>query len=276
MSKTILANVGGFIPVIESLVAELGHMPALVFGVVWNFCQMEDGVCTASQDRIGERCGISGRRARDHLETLAEAGYLAKTVKPGVGVIYYDTGKAGLVVNIQAKPAASEKPIHQVPDNPGRNVLPTPDETSGHPGRNVLPTPDETSYKENLLIDSLKDTRARGETPPAEIDEFSRMQALVETLTGYPSTPKDAPAINEMISLGITEDDLRGALAWFKKTGNVARGAAGILPSTKRARAERIQAQSAGPSPGNGNSKASRQAKNMAVLDEMERKLHGK
>jgi hypothetical protein len=73
-------------------------------------------------------------------------------------------------------------------------------------------------------------------------DEFSKLNRLVEVLTGYPATSKDIPAINEMVSSGIIEDDLRKALEFFTEHDKVAKGAENLLKSAKFYAAKRIQA----------------------------------
>ena len=99
-NKTVLADVGGFTPAIDTIVDELGFMCAGVFGVIWRYCQMSDGKCTASQSRLAEKLGVNVRTIQRCAEKLVTAGYLRVIVKKGVGVEYYDTGKAGLRIQI--------------------------------------------------------------------------------------------------------------------------------------------------------------------------------
>ena len=99
-NKTVLADVGGFTPAIDTIVDELGFMCAGVFGVIWRYCQMSDGKCTASQSRLAEKLGVNVRTIQRCAEKLVTADYLRVIVKKGVGVEYYDTGKAGLRIQI--------------------------------------------------------------------------------------------------------------------------------------------------------------------------------
>jgi DNA-binding Lrp family transcriptional regulator len=102
MSKTILANTDGFTPVIDGLVKDVGLMPALVFGRIWRFCQMEDGVCKASLETIAEGIGVDRATVMRHAKVLCDAGYL-KDLTPDLKNrphVYADTGKAGIRVNI--------------------------------------------------------------------------------------------------------------------------------------------------------------------------------
>jgi len=103
--KSFLTEVKGFTPLIDVLVQELGLVPAGVYGIVWRYCQMKDGVCQASLEHIGKRVGISGKTAKRHIVVLCEAGYLEDMTpdlrhKPH---IYRDTGKAQIIGLVEAR-----------------------------------------------------------------------------------------------------------------------------------------------------------------------------
>lgn len=102
MSRTVLANVDGFTPVIDGLVQELGLMSAVIFGRVWRYCQMEDGVCRASLEKIGDSIGVDRVTVLRHIKDLCDRGYL-EDLTPDVRNrphVYADTGKAGLVLSL--------------------------------------------------------------------------------------------------------------------------------------------------------------------------------
>lgn len=102
MSKTVLAQVDGFTPLIDAVVLDVGIMSAAVFGKAWRYCQMSDGVCKAGQERIADELGISRITVNTHFAKLVEAGYL-KDITPtllGLPHTYVDTGKAGLSIII--------------------------------------------------------------------------------------------------------------------------------------------------------------------------------
>lgn len=102
MSKTVLANVDGFTPVIDTLVDEIGLMSAVVFGRIWRYCQMGDGVCKASLETISEAIGVDRATVMRHAKELCDDGYL-KDLTPDLRNrphVYADTGKAGLSVSI--------------------------------------------------------------------------------------------------------------------------------------------------------------------------------
>ena len=100
--KNVSAEIGGFTPIIDAVVSEVGFVPAAVFGVVWRFCQLKDGVCNASLDTIAAKLDISTRTALRHIKALCDAGYIEDTTpelrnRPHV---YRDTGKAGIKIKI--------------------------------------------------------------------------------------------------------------------------------------------------------------------------------
>lgn len=100
MSKTVLANVDGFVPVIDGMIEDVGLVCAAVFGKVWRYCQMPDGVCSASQERMSDELGIDRRTIIQHLDTLVEKGYLHVKKEIGKTNVYFDTGKANLCINL--------------------------------------------------------------------------------------------------------------------------------------------------------------------------------
>jgi len=102
MSKTVLAEVGGFTPVIDEIAKEYGLVRSAVFGTVWRYCQMKDGVCKASMSTIAEHLGIDRATVLRHAQALCDSGYL-KDLSPDLKNkphIYKDTGKAGLNISI--------------------------------------------------------------------------------------------------------------------------------------------------------------------------------
>jgi DNA-binding Lrp family transcriptional regulator len=100
--KTILADVHGWTPLIDNLVREYGLITAAVFGVAWRHCQMRNGICTASQERLAEMLGITRRSVIKHMAKLVIAGYLCDQT-PSIKNrphVYSDTGKAALIAEI--------------------------------------------------------------------------------------------------------------------------------------------------------------------------------
>ena len=98
MSRTILSEVDGFTPVIDEVVKATSLMSAVVFGRIWRFCQMPDGVCNASLETISEDIGIDKASVMRHAKILVEQGYL-EDLSPDLRNhphTYKDTGKAAI------------------------------------------------------------------------------------------------------------------------------------------------------------------------------------
>ena len=78
--RQIITEVSGFIPVFEVVLHHYkDYMTALVFGRMWQYCGMSDGVCKASLDRIGKDIEVSAVTVMRHAEKLVNDGYLIDT-----------------------------------------------------------------------------------------------------------------------------------------------------------------------------------------------------
>jgi len=78
--KKIITEVSGFIPVFEVVLHHYkDYMTALVFGRMWQYCNMSDGVCRASLERIGNDLEVSAVTVMRHAEKLVQDGYLIDT-----------------------------------------------------------------------------------------------------------------------------------------------------------------------------------------------------
>jgi len=113
--KTELKKVGGWTPIIDTLALDpkYGLKGAAVFGVVWRHCQMKNGVCNASLDRMGELVGIKTRDTIiKYLKRLVKDGYLIDTT-PGIKNIphiYKDAGKLNMAISLEIE-SADQQPI---------------------------------------------------------------------------------------------------------------------------------------------------------------------
>jgi hypothetical protein len=95
-----LSYCGGFTPVSDVAVAELGWVTAGVYSRVQRFCTMEDGWCNASMATIGEKLGLSRKSVYTHLKTLCDKGWLLD-LDEGVRNKphrYVDIGKGRIVI----------------------------------------------------------------------------------------------------------------------------------------------------------------------------------
>ena len=104
-------------------------------------------------------------------------------------------------------------------------------------------------HKTLLLLNMIRefDTNKTLKTPSIDQEEnkqdrFPEIQKMVEQSTGYPMTQSDIEAINEMVKMGVVQEDISGAIEYFRGKDIVARGAQQILKSVRYQVAKRIQA----------------------------------
>lgn len=94
----------GFTPAPDVLIKKFGYVTALVWGKIWRYCQMSDGVCRAKLERMADELGMSERTIMRHADTLCGDGFLLDTTpelknRPH---IYADTGKIRIKISIEA------------------------------------------------------------------------------------------------------------------------------------------------------------------------------
>ena len=66
-----------YTPVFDELIPQFGTMGALVYGVIWRYCQMRDKACHASYETLAAEIGIEKSTVRRHVLKLRNARYLA-------------------------------------------------------------------------------------------------------------------------------------------------------------------------------------------------------
>lgn len=75
--KQIVTEVSGFIPVFEVVLHHYkDYMTALVFGRMWQYCGMKDGVCKATIEKLAQDLEMSTATVTRHIELLEEGGYI--------------------------------------------------------------------------------------------------------------------------------------------------------------------------------------------------------
>ena len=166
MSKTILADLDGFTPVIDELAQEYGLVRAAVFGMIWRYCQMKDGVCYASLGKLSESLGVSLASVQRHAAELVKDGYL-NDLTPGLRNkphTYQDTGKAGIKIKVSA--LQSEKP-------------------ASHSEKPLLTESNEDSIKKDSKREDKKEPRAQ---KPRERPEERAFQTLFCELSSLPES----------------------------------------------------------------------------------------
>jgi hypothetical protein len=74
--RTILGTCDGFTPIIDVVADKMGLIPAAVYGVVWRYCQMRDGVCYATLETLAGHLGCDAATIQRHIRKLCEQGYI--------------------------------------------------------------------------------------------------------------------------------------------------------------------------------------------------------
>ena len=187
MSKTILAQVDGFTPVIDGIVDELGLISAAVFGKAWRYCQMSDGVCKAAQDRIANELGISRATVNDRFAELTRAGYLEDTTPNLLGMPhqYRDTGKANLSISLTGS---------------SKNSL--------QGGVKEIDTKKEVKERKKDIKTSAEKKSAKSPTPP-EIKLFREVTERYPNKINYENVVALIQGVSKRVGHECTAEDLR-------------------------------------------------------------------
>jgi DnaD/phage-associated family protein len=94
--RKIITEISGFTPIFDVVVDEYkDETIAAVFGAIWRFCQLEDGVCKASLETISQSIGVDKVTVMRHAKTLCTDGFL-KDLTPDLKNrphIYAETGR---------------------------------------------------------------------------------------------------------------------------------------------------------------------------------------
>lgn len=163
MSRTILAEVQGWIPLIDHLVQKYGVTTAAVFGRAWRYCQMWDGVCKASIPTIANDLGLARSTVKIAMQQLCVDGYLQDVTPHWTGRphIYRDTGKAVIAAKFNAEvdenpPLRNSEGSGNGVENPLRNSEGPLRNSEGHPSDvNTGPLRNSEANKKSLLKESL-------------------------------------------------------------------------------------------------------------------------
>lgn len=224
MSKTVLAQTSGFTPVIDDMVENLGYMTALVFGIVWRYCQMDNGKCYASQKTLALKIGIGRRTMQRHLDVLVSEGYLS--VQPTKTTsIYVDTGKAGLKINISGYAKEAQSKQSDAPEmrttlrQSGATPAPewrTKKELKREDKREVVEPENIVSGRKEKINNSEEKNNddddnsgdGRGQFGVL-LDKFIKETGIAETMLMNQSNMK---TVNQWVAGGITEDEIEEAV----------------------------------------------------------------
>ena len=154
--RRVLANVSGFTPCPDILVELYSHTTALVWGKIWRFEQMSEGVCRASILRLSNELNMDTKTIAKHIAVLEDGEYVVDTT-PSVRNrphIYRTTTKLALRISIDMGETGTEN----FPTHYGKFPHEESTTNSGTGETNIF-----TVYQSNIglltpiVADSLKD-----------------------------------------------------------------------------------------------------------------------
>jgi hypothetical protein len=185
-----------YTPVFDNLIHEIGLIPALVFGLVWRYAHMSDGVCRASCQTVGQRLGLSRVTILRTLHQLCEAR-LVEDLTPGLRNrphILRPTSRALALIARQADLTCDrinteqDRDISQS-DTGMSEITPGVSESDSHCIQERHPAVSESDMNQTLLrdqrnedklsIDQVLDYRARVTYANQNILTFNRCKAVV-------------------------------------------------------------------------------------------------
>jgi DNA-binding Lrp family transcriptional regulator len=242
MSRTILSEIDGFTPLPDLLVKRYGLFTAAVFGRMWRYCQMQDGVCRASLDSIAKDLNVSKMTIIRHVETLVYDGFLRDTTpdrknKPHV---YADTGKVAMYNKFGMKLTITES-------NSENSTLTESD--------SALTESDSQSHRELLEDSKKKELKKENLSPPAKANAIPEVLLFREVTKRYPNAAnfEDVVLSVTKVSARLGRDVVRDDLLPFYKAWT----AKGYNPSA----ISWLEWAESGQIPVNGTWKSSKQPK---------------
>lgn len=120
--KELPSRMSGFTPAPDFLIKKYGFVTALVWGRIWRYCQMRDGICRAKIETISEELGMSDRTIFRHIDPLVNDGFL-KDITPDLKNrphIYADTGKLRIRISVEAALTESQSTMTESQPHPDR------------------------------------------------------------------------------------------------------------------------------------------------------------
>lgn len=141
-----------YTPLFDGVVRAYGVVPAAIFGRVWRYAQMHEGVCRASQERIAQDLDLSRRTVIRWLAIFVETGRLVDLTPELVGLPHHY--RVPDLLDFEPVPPVTES--HTLPVTESHTPDPTCDTESQGVCQKVTPTCDTESLKERSLRDSLR------------------------------------------------------------------------------------------------------------------------
>lgn len=123
-----MIKIKDFTPVFDRLAHEdeIGPIGAYIFGIIWRYCQMKDGVCKVTHAKLGERSGFTSRTVGKYARVLVTEGYLEDVTpkEENRANWYKDTGKVRIALSLVDETDPWSENISYHPSD-GRKNIPT-------------------------------------------------------------------------------------------------------------------------------------------------------
>jgi DNA-binding Lrp family transcriptional regulator len=189
--KELPSVVSGFTPAPDVLITKYGFVTALVWGKMWRYCQMRDGVCRSKLETIANQLGMSERTIIRHIEPLVDGGYMLDMTpelrnKPH---IYADTGKIRIGISVEAAMTESHPAMTESHREGDRESL-------------------EDTNKKQLKKAKLKDS-AEKPAIPNEVKIYREVTGKYPNKATYPSVQKIFESVSARLGRPCTSEDLR-------------------------------------------------------------------
>lgn len=228
MSGTYQAEIGNFIIAPDIITNDLGLVTSCIFGKIWRYEKMRDGVCKASISTLAEEVGVSYNTILTHIQKLIDAEYIVD-LTPNLKNrphIYKTTGKLRIEINILSTP---------------QNLESTPQNLESH--SSIFGDESESLIEELIEEKEEKALATKSELMEEEITPYQKLLVEFINASKLPLLgnlrPRDNEALVHMVKNGCTVEDIRSAVEYCTKNGYQIVGPASILNGTMTAKAKR-------------------------------------
>ena len=107
--KSATTKISGWTPIFDHISKQYSPMVSVVYGIIWRYSQMRDGVCKLGQEKMGELLGVSTSTIQRGITILEKDGYIVCVGKPqGHPNEYVTTDKLDLGVSVEISQTARQ------------------------------------------------------------------------------------------------------------------------------------------------------------------------
>lgn len=198
----IISVLSGFTPAPDVLIKRYGFVTALVWGRIWRYCQMEEGVCRARLEKIAEEIAVSGRTVIRHIDPLVNDGYL-KDLTPDLRNkphIYVDTGKIRIRISVDATMTESHGRV-----------------TESHPQSDR--ESHEESIKKQFKKQKIKEGASAKPPTPPEVKLFREVTRRYPHSANFEMVVDSIGKVRARLERDVTADDLKPFYSFWTSKG---------------------------------------------------------